>query len=96
MCKVGSNVLTIPNVRYIPGLSESVYSLLQHIKTPDHGLDSTYDEGLYLKYPDFQTQAIVGSDDIYLDMLPLSTSLPFEDHKLHYSSPVTSGICRLL
>jgi hypothetical protein len=95
MCKVGSNVLTIPNVRYIPGLSESVYSLLQHIKSQDHGLDSTHDTGLYLEFPDFQTKAIIGSDDIYLDMLPLS-SLPLEDNQLPPSSSITSGVCHLL
>jgi len=70
-CKVGSYQLTIPNVRYIPGLSESVYSLFQHIKTPNHGLKSTFDDGLYLNFPDFQTKAIIGSDDIYVDMLPI-------------------------
>ena len=33
-CQIGSNIVNIPDVRYIPGLSESVYSLLIHIKTP--------------------------------------------------------------
>ena len=69
-CIIGSNILTIPDVRYIPGLSESVYSLLIHIKTPGHGLDSSFDKGLHLTFPTFKTQALVGSDDIYLDIHP--------------------------
>jgi len=38
-CKIGPNMLDIPNVRFVPGLSESIYSLHQHIKTPNHGLE---------------------------------------------------------
>jgi hypothetical protein len=38
-CKIGPNTLDIPNVRFVPGLSESIYSLHQHIKTPNHGLE---------------------------------------------------------
>jgi hypothetical protein len=30
-CQVGSEVLTLHNVRYIPDLSESIYSLFQYI-----------------------------------------------------------------
>jgi len=70
-CKVGSHVLTIPNVRYIPDLSESVYSLFQHIQTKDHRLESSYDEGLFII---FRTKAIIGTDDIYLNFLPLAHS----------------------
>jgi hypothetical protein len=88
-CKVWSNILTLHNVRYIPGLSESMYGLFQHIKTPDHGLDSTYDNGLYLKFPTFQTKALIGSDDIYLDMLPISpTTPPRQDDSSCLSSTV--------
>jgi hypothetical protein len=47
-CRIGPHLLTIPNVCYIPDLSETIYSLFLHIKTPDHGLDSSYDDGLYL------------------------------------------------
>jgi hypothetical protein len=36
-CKMGSNIVEIPNVRYVPELSESIYSLHIHIKTPNHG-----------------------------------------------------------
>jgi hypothetical protein len=95
-CKVGSHVLTIPNVRYIPDLSESIYSLFQHIKTPDHGLDSIYDDGLYLRFPTFKTKAMIGSDDIYLDMIPLSTSSydsSNTDKTLHHDLP---NFCRTI
>jgi hypothetical protein len=68
-CKVGSHVLTIPNARYIPDLSESIYCLFQHFKTPNHGFDSTYDDVLYLRFPTFKTKAMIGSDDIYLDTI---------------------------
>jgi hypothetical protein len=71
-CKVGSNILTIPNVRYIPELSESIYSLFQHIQTKDHRLESSYDEGLFVIFPSFHTKAIIGTDDIHLDFLPFS------------------------
>jgi hypothetical protein len=66
--------LEIPNVRFVPGLSESIYSLHLHIKTPSHGLESSFDKGLYLQFPNFQTKAMIGEDDIYLDMLPMKAS----------------------
>jgi hypothetical protein len=65
-CKIGDSVLTIPNVRYIPDLSESIYSLFVHIKTPGHGLESSFDKGLNIHFPDFSTQALIGTDDIYI------------------------------
>jgi hypothetical protein len=71
-CQLGENIVTIPDVRYIPGLSESIYSLFLHIKSPDHGVESSFEDGLYLKFPTFKSKAIIGSDDIYLDMIPLS------------------------
>jgi hypothetical protein len=40
-CRVGTEILTIPNVRYIPDLSESIYSLFQHIQSPGHKLESS-------------------------------------------------------
>jgi hypothetical protein len=42
-------------------------------------LDSSYDVGLYLQFPTFNTKAIVGSDDIYLDMVPSSVEIPTID-----------------
>jgi len=73
-CKIGSHILEIPNVRFVPGLSESIYSLHLHIKTPSHGLESSFEKGLYLQFPNFQTKAMIGEDDIYLDMLPMKAS----------------------
>jgi hypothetical protein len=73
-CKIGPNMLDIPNVRFVPGLSESIYSLHQHIKIPNHGLESSFESGLFVKFPKFQTKAIVGDNNIYLDMLPIMTN----------------------
>jgi hypothetical protein len=70
-CRIGSYNLTIPNVRYVPGLSESIYSLFLHVQTPQHGLESSYDQGLFLQFPQFKTKALIGENDIYLDMVPL-------------------------
>jgi len=69
-CKVSPNVLHIPNVQFIPDLSESIYSLFQHIQTKEHGLESSYDDGLFIIFPSFRMKAIIGTDDIYLDFLP--------------------------
>jgi len=65
-CTIGPHTLNIPNVRYVPGLAESIYSLFLHIKQPDHGLQSSFD---YI-FPSFHTTAVIGSDDIYLDAEP--------------------------
>jgi len=70
-CKIGDYVLQIPQVRYIPDLSESIYSLFVHIQTPNHGVQSSYDKGLFLQFPEFTTQAVIGRDDIYLDVHPI-------------------------
>ena len=91
--QIGSNFVNIPDVRYIPGLSESVYSLLIHIKIPGHGLDSSFDRGLHLTFPTFTTQAIVGSDDIYLDMKPCVSSTTSE-FKLFSTLPSDIAVCR--
>jgi hypothetical protein len=37
-CNIHGNILQIQDVRFVPGLSESIYSLLQHIKQPNHGI----------------------------------------------------------
>jgi hypothetical protein len=73
-CKIEDQDLVVHNVRFVPDLSESIYSLLQHIKQPQHGIHSSYETGLYIKFPTFQTKVIVGRDDIYLDAVPCSTN----------------------
>jgi hypothetical protein len=85
-CKLGDHIVTIPDVRCIPGLSESVYSLFLHIKSPYHGVESSFADGLFLKFPKFKSQAIIGSHDIYLDMKPLHQS------NLHPSNESVSTI----
>jgi hypothetical protein len=71
-CQIGSNTLTLHNVRYIPDLSESIYSLFQHVQCPGHKLESSYEQGLYIIFPTFRTKAIIGRHDIYLDATPVS------------------------
>jgi hypothetical protein len=70
LCSVGEKILCIPNVRYVPDLAESIYSLFVHIKQPNHGLQSSFDHGLHIKFPSFLVQALLGSDDIYLPLKP--------------------------
>ena len=78
VCKVGNNILRLENVRFVPSLSESIYSLLLHIKQPNQGLESSFEGGLFLKFPHFTVSAVIGDDDIYLDAIPihLDTTVP--------------------
>jgi len=69
-CLIGTQTLIIDNVRFVPDLAESIYSLFLHIKQQQHGIQSSYDDGLHLKFPNFTTKTIVGSADIYLDAIP--------------------------
>jgi len=96
-CKLGQHKLVIPNVRYIPELGESIYSLFQHIQSPEHGLHSSFEGGLSIIFPKFSTQAIIGDHDIYLDIVPCSTSLSVSDDILIQSettSSVPDNFCR--
>jgi hypothetical protein len=74
-CEIGSNILSIDNVRWVPDLSESVYSLFLHIQCPGHRVSSSFEDGLMIFFPDLSAQAIVGANDIYLDAVPYSESL---------------------
>jgi len=86
--------LEIPNVRFVPGLSESIYSLHLHIKTPSHGLESPFGKGLYLQFPNFQTKAMIGKDDIYLDMLPMKASKTSISSTLSNIPSNSTNFCR--
>jgi hypothetical protein len=70
-CKIGKHILTIEGVQYIPDLAESIYSLFVHVKTSGHGLSSSFEQGLFIKFPDFDTKAILGRDDLYIDAVPI-------------------------
>jgi hypothetical protein len=78
-CMVDGHSLLIDNVRYVPDLAESIYSLFLHIKQPDHGLKSSFEEGLQINFPCFTTKAIVGNDDIYLNLDNQADSFPISD-----------------
>jgi len=73
-CIINNETLLIDNVRFVPDLAESIYSLFVHIKQQQHGVYSSFDDGLFLKFPSFTTKAIVGRDDIYLDAVPFSVT----------------------
>jgi len=95
-CCISSNILTIPNVRYIPELSESIYSIFLHIKTPQHGLESSYDKGLYIQFPHFKTKAIICTDDICLDTVPEDSTSSDSFTSLTTTTLDTSSFCRNL
>jgi hypothetical protein len=71
-CIVDNNLLVLDNVRYVPDLSESVYSLFQHIQQPGHSVRSSFEEGLFVVFPNFACKARIGHHDIYLDFIPVS------------------------
>jgi hypothetical protein len=73
-CFVDENLVTLENVRFIPDLSESIYSLFLHIKYPGRGLQSSFESGLFVSFPNFTTKALVGEHDIYLNMIPIGSS----------------------
>ena len=93
-CQIGNQTLIIPNVRFVPDLSESIYSLFIHIKTPNHGLESSFDKGLILHFPDFSISALIGHDNIYLDMQPLPQRTSVLSSTLDY--PPMTSFCRKL
>jgi hypothetical protein len=70
-CKIENHILEIKNVCYVPSLAESIYSLFVNIQHSLHGLHSSCDTGLFIKFPDFQTKAIIGNHDIYIDAVPV-------------------------
>ncbi len=69
--QIGDHILSIENVRYIPDLAESIYSLFLHIHSPNHGLQSSFEDGLRIIFPTFSTKAILGTDDVYLAATPV-------------------------
>jgi len=50
-CVINGHDLLLHNVRYVPELSESVYSLFLHIKYPGHSLNSSFENGLFIGFP---------------------------------------------
>jgi hypothetical protein len=75
---------------------------LLHIKQPGHGLDSSFEGGLFLTFPEFTVKALVGDDDIYLDTTPCcSTSSEDNTTTMNSTSSVptvqdTSFYCQIL
>jgi hypothetical protein len=92
-CVIGSNILCIENVRFFPGLAESIYSLFIHIKQPNHGLHSSFGTGFQNIFPTFQTTVLIGNDDVYVDVLPHADN----DVKIDFSclpvSSLSNSVC---
>jgi hypothetical protein len=74
-CTIDGHDLILENVRFIPDLSESIYSLFLHIQYPGHGLHSSFEDGLHICFPQFTTKALVGEHDIYLDVIPINSTM---------------------
>jgi hypothetical protein len=93
-CTIGSQIVNIENVRYVPTLSESIYSLFIHVQLPNHGLKSSFDQGLFLEFPTFQTKAIIGKNDLFLDALPLPENITKQQSSttVQYSNEVCCHI----
>jgi hypothetical protein len=60
----------VEGVRYVPDLSESIYSLFVHFKCPRHGIHSSFEDGLQVSFPEFTTDVIIGENDINLNAIP--------------------------
>jgi hypothetical protein len=92
--KFGDHILSVPNVRFIPDLSESIYSLFLHIRSPGHALHSSFSDGLSIVFPEFQTKAVIGHDDIYLDAVPISELTSANSTISTLSGSNSSDCCR--
>jgi len=76
----------------VPTLSESIYSLFLHTQLPHHGVYSSFEEGLFLQFPDFKTKALIGQNDIYLDAIPSNSSS--ELHSQPFVDEQSRATCR--
>lgn len=92
-CTFGNYTLCMDNVWYVPGLSESIYSLFSHFQSPSHSVHSSFDDGHYVIFPTFTVKAVLGESDIYLDMA-LSTMTKCSSPVPDQSSNSTDSFCR--
>jgi len=65
----------IDDVHHVQNLSESIYSLFLHIRLLYHGIHSSFEGGLIIQFPDFETKALIGENDVYIDALPITNFL---------------------
>jgi hypothetical protein len=72
--KFGNDCLLVPEVRYVPDLAESIYSLFLHIQSPGYALHSSFGAGMSIIFPTFTTKAIIGHHDIYLNATPANAT----------------------
>lgn len=92
-CRIGEHEMLIPKVQYVPDLTESIYSIFQHIQTLGHGIHSSFDEGLFLQFPNFKSKALIGQNDIYEDAVPFSTSTGLSTSTVDSSTASNDTFC---
>jgi len=97
-CVIDGQDLLLDNVRYVPELFESIYSLFLHIKNPGHSLNSSFENGLFIGFPGFNTKALVGEHDIYIDAAPKFPINVYNASSTNSLSPTTTNysVCRKL
>jgi hypothetical protein len=64
-CYIDGRLLTIPDIRYAPDLSELIYSLFMHICQPNHGIHSSFETGLIIQFLVFKSKACTANDQQY-------------------------------
>jgi hypothetical protein len=96
-CKIADQIITIDDVRYVPDLWESIYSLFRHIQTPSHSVYSSFEDGLFINFPNLQYKALLGEHDIYIDMVPMSEQAPTaSNNDVDTNTVHTDSFCRNL
>ena len=73
-CTDGTNSFTLPNVLYVPQLTDSLYSLQEHWRTPGHDVRKTSEDNLELVFPTFTTPLTLNTT--YPHHGPIRTDLP--------------------
>jgi len=80
---IDGHLLMIDNVCYVPDLSELIYRFFLHIQQPHHGIHSSFEGGLIIQFPDFETKALIGNNDVSLMLYHLPTMIYHLMHLIH-------------
>jgi len=67
------------------------------VQCPNHGIHSSYETGLHIKFPLFTTQAVLGTHDIYLNAAPANSEITctsFLPHSDHTSNGDHPAVCK--
>jgi hypothetical protein len=77
---IDGHPISIRDVCFVLALAENINSLFCHIKQPEHGLHSSFDDGLHITFPSFLSKVILGNNDICIDGTPSSTNMVQSSH----------------